>query len=150
MFLLYPQLWKGCTNMEFKDRLRALRQENKMTQSKLAEKLDYGYTAIANYESGKNQPSISILIQISKIFGVSLDYLLGVSNIRYPYPTDNDPSFLLEIQKYYPILSTQSKEELLEYAQWLIHRQEISDTERKRKGPTLVAAQKTAPYHMDE
>ena len=45
--------------MEFKDRLKALRKEKKLTQVKLGEMLNYGYTAIANYESGRNQPSIS-------------------------------------------------------------------------------------------
>ncbi len=47
--------------MEFKDRLKALRKEKKLTQVKLGEMLNYGYTAIANYESGRNQPSISDL-----------------------------------------------------------------------------------------
>ena len=43
---------------EFKDRLKMLRKEKKLTQVKLGEMLNYGYTAIANYESGRNQPSI--------------------------------------------------------------------------------------------
>ena len=44
--------------MEFKDRLKMLRKERRLTQVKLGEMLNYGYTAIANYESGRNQPSI--------------------------------------------------------------------------------------------
>ena len=59
---------------EFKDRLKMLRKEKKLTQVKLGEMLNYGYTAIANYESGRNQPSIPDLKKIASIFDVSLDY----------------------------------------------------------------------------
>ena len=76
--------------MEFKDRLKALRKEKKLTQVKLGEMLNYGYTAIANYESGRNQPSISDLKKIASIFNVSMDYLLGVNDIRYPYVIDDE------------------------------------------------------------
>ena len=47
---------------EFKDRLKMLRKEKKLTQVKLGEMLNYGYTAIANYESGRNQPSICLTL----------------------------------------------------------------------------------------
>ena len=50
---------------EFKDRLKMLRKEKKLTQVKLGEMLNYGYTAIANYESGRNQPSIPDLKKIA-------------------------------------------------------------------------------------
>ena len=53
--------------MEFKDRLKALRKEKKLTQVKLGEMLNYGYTAIANYESGRNQPSISDLKKMGSL-----------------------------------------------------------------------------------
>ena len=47
--------------MQFKERLKSLRKQNKMTQADLAQVLNYGYTAISNYESGRNEPSISDL-----------------------------------------------------------------------------------------
>ncbi|MCI1958805.1 MAG: helix-turn-helix domain-containing protein [Clostridia bacterium] len=68
--------------MEFKDRLRRLRKENKMTQGELAKKLNYGYTAVSNYESGRNEPGIRELIILSDIFGVSVDYLIGKTDKR--------------------------------------------------------------------
>ena len=46
--------------MEFKDRLKALRKEKKLTQVKLGEMLNYGYTAIANYESVETSPLFPI------------------------------------------------------------------------------------------
>lgn len=61
----------------FPQRLKELRKINKMTQVQLAKKLDFGYTAIANYESGRNEPAIDILTKLAEIFRVSVDYLIG-------------------------------------------------------------------------
>ena len=80
--------------MLFKDRLKMLRKEKKVTQVCLGQMLNYGYTAIANYESGRNNPSIEDLKKIAAIFNVSMDYLLGVNDIRYPYiREDNSNEF---------------------------------------------------------
>ncbi|NLK38546.1 MAG: helix-turn-helix transcriptional regulator [Epulopiscium sp.] len=73
---------KNNTPTEFKNRLRQLRNEAHLTQAQLAKELNYGYTAIANYESGRNQPSIEGLIKLSQVFHVSVDYLLGTTDSR--------------------------------------------------------------------
>lgn len=108
--------------MEFKDRLKLLRKEKRLTQVKLAEMLNYGYTAIANYESGRNQPSIPDLKKIAAIFNVSMDYLLGVNDIRHPYVIDDNTAQFNEFRRFYAQLSNESKNELLLYMQWLIER----------------------------
>lgn len=71
--------------LQFAKRLKILRKELDMTQVELAKKLGYGYTAIANYEAGRNEPSLRDLVSICKIFDISADYLLGISDIRKPY-----------------------------------------------------------------
>lgn len=109
--------------MEFKDRLKALRKEKKLTQVKLGEMLNYGYTAIANYESGRNQPSIPDLKKIASIFNVSMDYLLGVNDIRYPYVIDDETAKFNEFRRYYSMLEEESKNDLLLYMEFLINRQ---------------------------
>lgn len=73
---------KNTSPAEFKSRLRQLRNEARLTQAQLAKELNYGYTAIANYESGRNQPSIEGLIKLSQVFHVSVDYLLGTTDSR--------------------------------------------------------------------
>ena len=65
--------------MEFKDRLKMLRKEHRYTQVKLGEMLNYGYTAIANYESGRNQPSIPDLKKIASIYISS--FITMLSNV---------------------------------------------------------------------
>ena len=71
--------------MEFRERLKFLRENyyvngKKLTQTQLANILGYGYTAISNYESGRNEPSINDLKKIADFFNVSLDYLLCTTN----------------------------------------------------------------------
>lgn len=61
----------------FSERLRTLRTGRNISQERLAKQLNYGYTAIANYESGRNEPSIADLCRIADFFDVSVDYLTG-------------------------------------------------------------------------
>lgn len=68
----------------FAQRLKELRKEKELTQAELSKKLGYGYTAIANYESGRNEPSLADLITICRILDVSSDYLIGISDVRKP------------------------------------------------------------------
>lgn len=61
----------------FAKNLKKFRLEKKFSQVQLTKKLNYGYTAIANYESGRNEPSFDVLISLATIFQRSTDELLG-------------------------------------------------------------------------
>ncbi|MCJ7855927.1 helix-turn-helix domain-containing protein [Lachnospiraceae bacterium NSJ-143] len=62
---------------EFKTIIKFLREQNRMSQSQLGAVLGYGYTAVSNYESGRNEPSIGDLIKLADYFQVSVDFLIG-------------------------------------------------------------------------
>lgn len=64
----------------FGDKLKAVRKANSMTQADFARELKVSSSVIAAYEQGKNFPSVSVLIEICKVLGVSSDYLLGISD----------------------------------------------------------------------
>ena len=53
-----------------------LRKKAGMSQSQLAQKLNVGTSAVGMYEQGRRTPAIDILIQMAKLFEVSLDYLI--------------------------------------------------------------------------
>ena len=53
-----------------------LRAESGMTQLELAERLHYSDKAVSKWERGESVPEISTLVAISKLFSVSLDYLV--------------------------------------------------------------------------
>lgn len=64
--------------------LRLLREEKGYSQQKLAEMINVSQQAIFKYEKTDNEPDISTLICLAKIFGVSVDYLIGNTDIREP------------------------------------------------------------------
>ena len=63
---------------DFAKNLRRYRKRKNYSQKKLAKELHYGYTAIANYESGRNEPSIDDLIRLAKVLNVTVDELIGM------------------------------------------------------------------------
>ena len=70
--------------MKFKDRLVQLRKEANLTQIEFAEKIGFSRTAVSAWEIGRNEPSNEDTIKISEFFDVSVDYLIGKSDIRNP------------------------------------------------------------------
>ena len=68
--------------MEFKDRIRTLRQEGSLSAAALAEKLGKSESAIRMWEAGKNKPDADTLIELSKLFECTTDYLLGLTDIK--------------------------------------------------------------------
>ncbi len=58
------------------DNIGALRREAEMTQSELAEKLNYSDKAVSKWERGESVPDVTVLKSIADLFGVSVDYLL--------------------------------------------------------------------------
>ena len=67
-------------NTQFSNRLVALRRERGMTQSDLAKALKKSRSAISGYEIEGKEPDYTSLIAIARFFGVSTDFLLGLSN----------------------------------------------------------------------
>lgn len=63
-----------------KDRLKESRLKNHLTQAELADKLGADTKQISRWESGNGVPHAERLVDIARILGVSVDYLLGVSD----------------------------------------------------------------------
>ena len=63
--------------MNFCDKLQKIRKENNITQEQLADKLNVSRQAVSKWESGSAYPDTEKLIQISKLFKVSLDELIN-------------------------------------------------------------------------
>ena len=62
--------------MDFGEQIKKLRKETQLTQEQFAEKLNISRQAISNWENNRNLPDIEMLIQISKVFQISLDQLI--------------------------------------------------------------------------
>ncbi len=61
-------------------RLKELRLNKNLTQTKLAEKFGITYSNIGEWERGKSEPSTNMLIKLANFFNVSIDYLVGREN----------------------------------------------------------------------
>ena len=61
-------------------RIKLLRIETGLTQSQLAEKLAITASTVGKYEREELQPNIDVIIELSKIFEVSTDFLLGLED----------------------------------------------------------------------
>ncbi|MCE9674894.1 helix-turn-helix domain-containing protein [Paraclostridium bifermentans] len=66
----------------FADRLKELRCENDMNQSDLAKIIGVSPSTIGMYEQGRRTPDLEVLSKIATYFQVSIDYLLGRTNIK--------------------------------------------------------------------
>ncbi len=67
--------------MDFQARLRELRKGKKINQTTLGEKIGVTLKQIQRYEQGQNDPTMSVLIALADYFDVSLDYLVGRSDV---------------------------------------------------------------------
>ncbi|MBQ9066808.1 MAG: helix-turn-helix transcriptional regulator [Clostridia bacterium] len=68
--------------MEYERIIRELRVSNGLTQLQVARILGTSQTMYARYERGANELPIHHLITLSKLYGVSTDYILGLSRSR--------------------------------------------------------------------
>ena len=57
--------------------LQLLRKQRNMSQLKLASAIGVSRSTVAMWENGSSQPDNSMLIKLSELFNVSVDYLLG-------------------------------------------------------------------------
>lgn len=64
----------------FAERLKELREEQKLSVSELAKRLNVSPIAISRWENQKRTPNIDTLFSIANFFGVSADYLIGIEN----------------------------------------------------------------------
>ncbi len=81
---------EGGTNMEFSTRLTSLRKERKLLQADVANKVGIARATYGAYEQGSRQPDFDTLEKLADFFGVSLDYLLGRTNISALTPQKKD------------------------------------------------------------
>lgn len=103
--------------MSFDQKLKALRQENDMTQKYVAARLNVSRSTIAGYETKNRQPSHEKLAALAALFHVSVDYLLDNDDTIHLDASRNDKysseerSLLIRYEK----LSDRSRQDLMNY-----------------------------------
>lgn len=83
-------------------KIRELRVDRRMTQKDLAEKMGIVLATVSSYETNNSQPNIDKLIHLSKVFGVSVDEIIGNSGIPI-FQNNGSKIYRAKSIKYYDI-----------------------------------------------
>ena len=70
----------------YQSRLRDMREDRDLKQKDLADLLRVHQTTYSDYELGKLNIPVPVLHTLADFYGVSIDYLLGRTNEKQPYP----------------------------------------------------------------
>ena len=82
-------------------RIKELRTEKRIKQVDLAKQLGIAQNTLSYWERGESQPDNKMLEKIAEFFGVSIDYLLGRSDIRCSEDIDGLPPEAIEhLERY--------------------------------------------------
>ncbi len=87
--------------MSFSLRIKELREERGLSQAGLAKELGVGTGSVGMWESTHEIPPVKKLLVIADYFGVSLDYLVGRSDVRLPSAAEQEP-FIAEYMALSP------------------------------------------------
>jgi len=79
-------------------RVLALRKKHGWTQDELAEKANLERKSITRYENGQNIPGGKALHALARVFGVTADYLLGLTDHPYPIPAAESDLSPIELE----------------------------------------------------
>lgn len=102
--------------MTFGERLKQLREEIEYTQKQVGKIIGVTPEMVGKYERGENYPGdIEIYITLAQLFGVTIDYLLGQSNVRVR-------SEFKDICLLYEQLPDEQRKFLQDYMEFLIEK----------------------------
>lgn len=72
------------------DRLKSLRDEREIMQKEVAAYLNISTSAYGFYEQDKRTPTPEVLSKLANFYNVSVDYLLGITNVKNAYLSSNN------------------------------------------------------------
>lgn len=102
--------------MTFGERLKQLREEIEYTRIQVGKIINVTPEMVGKYERGENYPGdIKIYITLAQLFGVTIDYLLGQSNVRVR-------SEFKDICSLYEQLPDEQRELLQDYMEFLVEK----------------------------
>ena len=67
-------------------RIRAMREDRDLNQTKMAKLLGMSQTGYSKYETGENDIPTQVLIKLARFYDTSVDYLLGLTDQSKAYP----------------------------------------------------------------
>lgn len=91
-------------------RLKELREEKGLNQNDLAKIFNISPSSIGMYETDKREPDDDLKIKFAEYFNVSIDYLMGTTDIREKYIENKDDDIDIAFYEGYKDLEDEDKE----------------------------------------
>lgn len=102
--------------MNVANRLKELRHQNNLTQGQVAEKLNIPYQQYQKWENDYQKPQLDSLKKLSRVFGVSISYLVCETNVRS----------IFELEKIFEELSESEQNQVIKYAREVLQKSTTS------------------------
>ncbi len=67
-------------------KIRDLREDNDYTQQEIAEYLECDRSLYSKYEREERDVPLQIMVKLARFYGTSVDYLVGLTDEKRPYP----------------------------------------------------------------
>lgn len=96
------------------NRVKELRKLHGYSQVKLAKTLNVHQTAISQWETGRTSPDMEVAAEMAQLFGVSLEYLLGISDEPSAAP---DPTWINVLGRVAAGIPIEAIEEVIDHEQ---------------------------------
>ncbi len=122
----------------FQNRLRDLRKSLDLSQSELGKKFNLAKSTISQYELGKRAPDSIMLEKLADFFNVTVDYLLGRSEIKNPYAKEEpaESELSCETKSYYILekhtLPAEAIQQIDEYIEFIKQKYDANGYLRKK------------------
>ena len=100
--------------MEFKERIKTLREEKNMTHTELGAMFNKSESAARAWELGRSKPDADTLIRLSSYFDCSTDYMLGISDYRNEDEKESTDDKVEGVQKILQCFSPDEQNQLAE------------------------------------
>lgn len=109
------------------NRIKQCREKSNLSQKYVAVALGVAAPSVSNWESGKTKPSMDNYVNLAKLFGVSVEYLLGVADkdeSEEKTPTATSDGSNKEYQEVFNLLNNWNRQRALDFAKGLLTAQE--------------------------
>ena len=106
------------------NRIKELRRELRMTQTRLSIELGVSQETVSAYERELHYPSFAQIVVMSKLFHASIDYIMGLSDVRdctsFAQSKSRDDQELQKLLSVARFLNKNQLELVIAYAQGMI------------------------------
>lgn len=75
--------------MDYRLRIRDLREDHDKTQKNIADMLGTSQTMYARYERGASELPVRHLIRLARYYNVSMEYIVGLTDVKTPVIKNN-------------------------------------------------------------